>query len=194
MLADRIFGGGGRIVYGSHPTFTLKIEQAALGLADPYKPKRVAMIVAMRYFNPETALESWDEYAMRHGRYAKIEPIGDFHTERQTALDELRELLAQQLDALVCIGGRSHEEDHEKPGVEQEVELVRIKDKPVYLLGGFGGHTQRLVHDRHFLQKVRGVGENGLTPADNELLCAVRSIPDAVDLVMRGLEELGSRR
>jgi hypothetical protein len=63
-----------------------------------------------------------------------------------------------------------------------------------HFLAGFGGHTRSLVDSRDFFQRVGGVGRNGLTEDENTSQCRMRSIPDAVDLVIKGLEGLGSRK
>ena len=82
--------------------------------------------------------------------------IGTPHMERKPALDELREALAAQADALVCIGGRSNREDpHEIPGVQQEADLARKAGKPLYLLGWVGGYT-RTLFDRDFASEPPG--------------------------------------
>ena len=49
-LVQRVFECGGRVVYGSHPTFTPIIESIALGMFGTGQRDRVTMLVARRYF------------------------------------------------------------------------------------------------------------------------------------------------
>ena len=107
---------------------------------------------------------------------------------------QLREALAAQADALVCIGGRSNREDpHEIPGVQQEADLARQAGKPLYLLGWVGGYT-RTLFDRDFASKLAELRNNHLDDQENEKLGRDCSIPESVSLVMKGLLSIQAAR
>ena len=179
-LVVRVFEGG-RIVYGSHPTFTPVIERcttprdAGSERATSCGHDRGGTVLRSRSARliPGTSTSSVTPDMRKSSR-----SVNSRLASRRQLIDSVRGWPKSSMPSL-CIGGRSHEEDGEKPGVEQEVELARRLDKPVYLLGGFGGHTRSLLDRPRFLSSVDGMGENGLTEADNQLLCRVRSIPDA---------------
>jgi hypothetical protein len=190
-LVERIFALDGRIVYGSHPTFTPIIESVALGMFGPGQHDRVTMLVAPRFFFIPEALHTWDEFADRHRHYAVVEPIGTPHMDRQPALDLLREALAAQADALVCIGGKSYRDII--PGVEQEATLARKAGKPLYLLGWAGGHT-RTLFERDYALNLQALGNNQLSNSENEKLCRECSISESVNLVIKGLSKIQANR
>jgi SLOG cluster2 len=111
---------------------------------------------------------------------------------RSQALTELREQMAQEWQALVCLGGKSAE----PPGVEEEVRLTRRRADgiPLYLLGYLGGYTLT------FWRSNPGPLHNGLEDEQNEMLNTPgpphKRISDwrAVDLVMKGLLSVAADR
>ena len=50
----------------------------------PGHQDRIQMVVALRFFTPESP-ESWDQYVAWHSTYAQVIPIGDPDTGRQPA-------------------------------------------------------------------------------------------------------------
>jgi hypothetical protein len=80
-IVERAVAQGYVIVYGSHPTFTPIIEEAALLNPRPAQKKLVHMFVAKRYFTPT----EWEDYFQKHLRYAKVEVICDFETASRRA-------------------------------------------------------------------------------------------------------------
>jgi hypothetical protein len=191
-LAERIFTLGGRIVYGSHPTFTPIIESVALGMFPTPQTERVMMLVAPRYLFLPDALLTWDDFRTRHERYAVIEPIGTRTTAEDPALKKLRETLAEQADALVCIGGRPPR-NNRIAGIEQEANFVRNAGKPLYLLGWAGGHARKLFEEQR-ASYLPALEKNQLNKAENEKLGRDCSIGESVRLVIEGLSRLAANR
>ena len=106
----------------------------------------------------------------------------------------LREALAAQADALVCIGGRSNREDpHEIPGVQQEADLARKAGKPLYLMGWVGGYT-RTLFDRDFASNLPALHNNHLDDLENEKLGRDCSISESVSLAIKGLLSIQAAR
>jgi hypothetical protein len=193
-LTQRIFELGGRVVYGSHPTFTPIIESVALGMFGTNRPEHVTMLVARRYFHLPESLVSEEAYQARHGRYAAVQWIGTAQMDRQPALEMLRETLADKADALICIGGRSNPTNPgEVPGVQQEAELARRAGKPLYLLGWVGGYT-RTLFDREFASNLPALRDNHLDDSENEKLGRQSSIAETVGLVIKGLLSIRAAR
>ena len=185
-LVERALARGDRIVYGSHPSFTPIIEDVALRFLRPDLNRRVRMFVARRFFNPA----EWDDYFARHARYASIEPIGGFETPRDEALEELRERMVSEFDAMVCIGGKLHWEGTDKPGVLEEFEkaVARQPPIPIYLLGGSGGCTRMLFENRG-----PNPIPNGLDEPDNNQLGKSALVWEAIELLFKGLAQIRPR-
>jgi hypothetical protein len=186
-IAERAMAQGDVVVYGSHPTFTTIIEEAALQGFRPDLNRRVHMFVAKRYFTPE----EWEDYYQRHARYAHVEPIGDFNTPVDQALGELRDRMVREFDAMICIGGKLHRDTKgTKPGVEEEYKRALRHEPPIpiYLLGGPGGCT-REIYDRRDSHEMT----NGLDDEDNRRLGESAQAWDSVELVFKGLNNLRSR-
>jgi hypothetical protein len=182
-LVERVLGEDGSIVYGSHPTFTPIIETVAPGLVGANQVGRVIMFVA-RHFFPKP--EKWDNFFSRHSAYATVEPIGSYDMPRNSALTEMRREMIWQTDALVCIGGKFHEDDTaNQPGVEEEFGIAQKRAIPIYLIGTCGGYTRKLYEDR-FADKPTML-RNHLTNIENEALAKSADVWDAIDLVMKGL-------
>lgn len=75
-----------------------------------------------------------------------------------------RRVLASRTDIRIALGGWGHDDDRPyesgpRPGVLEEIKLTLQSDTPLYLLGGYGGHTRLLL-----MQLFRRlVGEFGAT-------------------------------
>ena len=84
---------------------------------------------------------------------------------KERSLEELRNSLASQSDALVAIGGKWWDEDRSRAGVPAEFLLAVARGIPVFLLGGLGGATAGYL-ERHpeILRNLR----NGLDTRANE--------------------------
>ncbi len=183
-LASLIFKSGGVVVHGSHPTFTPIIEKAAKDVFDSPKPGRTRMHYAPRFFDESHAAMTWNEFRTTHEGLATLILAGEFGTDRDAALDLLRQAMIADCDVLVTIGGRSHSANPQiRPGIDHEIELARNARKPVIPIGWSGGRTRR------FLESIGG-GENGIRDiADTKLRSIVggNSLDDSENLtLMRG--------
>lgn len=59
-------------------------------------------------------------------------------------LTQMRELSINDSDTRICVGGRFSNYKGRMPGVLEEILLALKSEKPLYLLGGFGGITQAI--------------------------------------------------
>jgi hypothetical protein len=188
-IVERVLEEDGNITYGSHPTFTPIIESVVTrmsGANQTKRVKRVRMFVAKRFFAEEA---EWKNFYSRHNAYAMVKPVGQFDTERDPALTQLRKRMINNADALICIGGRFHADDPKaKPGVGQEVEIALRKQIPVYLVGICGGYTRHLYEQE--LASDANLLRNKLSQTDNEALAKSADIWEAVNLILKGLTRI----
>lgn len=194
QIARVVFQRGGRIVYGSHPTFTPIVrgvaeqwQPPASSAAIPDEQKAVRMFVGRRYFDSQ---QDWDDYLARHQHYASVVAVGTTSTDRETALEALRKGFIGEADALVCIGGKLHRDDGQKPGVEEEFQIARGLGKPVYLLGGFGGKTFEIFQDlARSHTDLSNELRNGLSDAENRELGESNRVWHVVKIIARGIDQ-----
>ena len=60
---------------------------------------------------------------------------------KQVALTDMRQRIIANSHALICLGGKVAGYSGRYPGILEEIALSLMADRPVYLLGGFGGAT-----------------------------------------------------
>lgn len=102
--------------------------------------------------------------------------------------------------ARIFIGGKTVSSYGSKPGILEEFEIAMKHNRPIFLLGGFGGETKRIIDH---INKVPGreiVGlkdlefkelNNGITDPDEiEVLSNSTNILDIVPIVLKALNSL----
>lgn len=186
LVSDILLAGGG-IAYGSHPSFQAFVEEAA----SQYKsvdPKRVRMFLI-----PSFVSDVWREVReliARHETYAEVSLIGGIDASRQACLNELAERLSNDVQAIVCCGGRAVGKslNQTNPQVEAEIRKAIERDCAVYLIGGCGGVSRELF-EKQYVTNAAAL-RNGLSGEDNHSLYASANPWEAVRLVMKGLKEL----
>jgi 1,4-alpha-glucan branching enzyme len=197
-LVEGILKRGGRIIHGNHPTYRPLIEATAgaePGLWPDVKPVR--MLVVAPYLKHGEA----DRLVAAHAGYADIEMVGPPPEQwalagdaaaaevagplRKASLQKMREQMAGEADALVCVGGKGPRPGI-TPGVQVEAALVAARQKPVYVASALGGFARR-VYETGALPEANK-SNNGLTPAENEQLAAEGDPAEVARLVLKGLE------
>ena len=66
------------------------------------------------------------------------------HDERALELTTLRREITKRLDpgCRICLGGKTSGYEGREPGIQEEAQLALEYNKPLYLMGGFGGATR----------------------------------------------------
>ncbi|WP_154946601.1 hypothetical protein [Pseudomonas fluorescens] len=120
------------------------------------------------------------------------------------SLKQMRILTTNEASARVVLGGKTQGFMGDMPGIAEEVLTSLLAQKPVYLLGGFGGCTRDIleimgVHNPHKTSVPNWPGSelfsgfdfeslrNGLSHAENLALATTPYIDQAVILMIRGL-------
>lgn len=116
-------------------------------------------------------------------------------TKYSDGTDDDKELLAR-----IFIGGKTVSSYGSKPGILEEFEIALKHNRPIFLLGGFGGETKRILDH---INKVPGreIAElkklefkdldNGVTDkGEIEALCNSTNILDIIPIVLKALNKL----
>ena len=114
----------------------------------------------------------------------------DEEVARQTQLTTLRHCLTLLLDpgCRICFGGKTDGFQGAEPGVMEEARLALLYEKPLYLMGGFGGATRLFGADPE--QQGTGYWEvmNGLTQDEKCELFETTDVERAINLISRGID------
>lgn len=144
LLSGLIFKYGGRIVHGSHPTFTpVILHQARLHAAG-------------RTRRPVTLVRS-DLWPMSQNERESSADIAEIIITRriggkgpedaqtfENSLAGMRRVLIDAQNVMVAVGGKLHENDGKTPGVVVEMRMAAEKGIPRFLIGGLGGASRGL--------------------------------------------------
>lgn len=116
------------------------------------------------------------------------------NSEKQRAeeLTKLRLCITALLDpgCRICLGGKTSGYEGKEPGIVEEARLALELDKPLYLLGGFGGATRRLGENNQFGCMQYWETDNGLSYKERRELFETTDIERSLRLISNGIEKL----
>jgi hypothetical protein len=146
LFSGIVFKYGGRIIHGSHPTFTPIILRQARLQAAGRRRKPVTLVMSelwAQYLSSED-IESMTDIA----EFVVTHKIGDKGPEdietRNRSLSAMRRVLIDAQNMTVAVGGLLHSGDGIVPGVAEEIALAGHKGIPRFLIGGLGGFAKKL--------------------------------------------------
>jgi SLOG cluster2 len=181
---------GGRIIHGSHPTFTpVILRQARLQAAGRLR-KPVTLVMSELWAQDLSSedIESMTdiaEFVVTH----KVGEKGAQDTEtRNRSLSAMRRVLIDSQNVTVAVGGLLHSGDGIMPGVAEEIALAEQKGIPRFLIGGLGGLAKKLTGE---LAPARL--NNGLSEETNLRLFATNDVAACVNVLfehMAGSDQL----
>ena len=159
-----------------------------------------AAMVAQRDSGGVLKVTPFSEFARRVADQVGIEhpgPGADPQQLRKWELTALRHWLTALLapGCRICLGGRLHGFEGDEPGVMQEARLALARDKPLYLMGGFGGAARAFGSESDIRKRYRDAW-NGLDDGDKDDLFTTTDIEYAIRLISRGIaawQERGAR-
>jgi len=196
-LASLIFSCGGRIVHGSHPSFTPVLMQQAVeaheraaraGAIQPVKP--LSLVVSQFYETAENhaTWKDWESAA----EVIRL-PVGrmEGQANRQESLGILRDELADRCNAFVAVGGKWWLGKPGQAGVPQEFERALRRRIPCFIAAGFGGVATAYLKQN---PGVLGRLENGLTEGENLALAQSKDVSSCAALIVGQLGELRASR
>ena len=109
----------------------------------------------------------------------------------------------KELLARIFIGGKTSSYSGSKPGILEEFEISLQHNRPVFLLGGFGGETKKIIDHLNRVpgRDIQGLRElnfedlnTGITdPNEIDALCNSTNILDIVPIILKALNNLANQ-
>lgn len=136
-FAQAVLNRNGQIIFGAHPTF----QHLIFDMAKEKRPTDYQTAVHMyvsRYFVTEGNIEESKKNSI-------VSPITSVQNDRVKSLTAMRTAMIMDPEAtcMVVIGGKTHRHGL-PPGVDEEIELAKKRNLPVFLIGAAGGRTSEI--------------------------------------------------
>ena len=165
LFSGIVFKYGGRIVHGSHPTFTpIILRQARLHA--PIRTRKPVTLIMSDLWAQDLEADGLDSLC-DVSEVVITRKIGsggpaDIET-RNRSLTAMRKVLIDAQNVMVAVGGKMHSTDGKVPGVQEEMKLAEQKGLSQFLIGGLGGFARKLARSvtpdslRNFLSRQENV-------------------------------------
>lgn len=188
LLSGLVFKYGGRIVHGSHPTFTPVIVHQARLHAGARVRKPITLVLSelwSREMREEEHQATADVAEVIITRVVGNGGTGDIDT-RNRSLSAMREVLTESMNIVVAIGGKKHRGDGRVPGIQEELDLAARQNIPRFVIAGMGGYAEE--YSRNLDPSSLN---NALSREANEFLLSSRDVGACVNLLLNhfGLSE-----
>lgn len=178
-IVTALFDGDMDLVFGGHPSITPLVHR--LAVVRPEAPPAVTLFQLER-FRAEAPPEAADAAV-----FGEVHWVGDPALPIDADLANLRDPMVRLARAAIFVGGKTQGFSGGKPGIRDELERFRGRhpDGPVYLVGGAGGETARLVDEAG----VSDWEKNGLHGEARHVLHASHDPHLVAALIARDLEQ-----
>lgn len=175
-LLRGLLTGGGRLVFGGHPSVTPLIHRIASEAGLNVPSIELYQLTRFRDEAPE------EIYA----------PTFSLHWV-DAELSTMQEEMAKRSAAALFIGGKTSGNVGPRPGIREEYErfLSLHPEGPAYLLGLLDGEALRMIGE---LEEAGCREPNGLSPAELKLLHQTTDVDVAVSLVLADLRRVFGAR
>lgn len=182
LFCGLVFKYGGRIVHGSHPTFTpVILHQARLHALNRLR-RPVTLVRSELWPMCEDDGQSITDIAeLIITKKIGTEGPEDPHTF-SSSLTAMRRVLIDAQNVMVAVGGKLHEGDGKTPGVAEEMRMAADKGIPRFLIGGLGGFSRDLAS-----KLVPHSLGNFLSLEDNMMLFGTADIGACVNVLFEHL-------
>lgn len=184
LFSGLVFKYGGRVIHGSHPSFTpIILRQARLHAAKVGRPP-ITLVMSDLWFSDYT-----DEEIQAITDVAELivtKKIGDGNITdtivRNQSLTAMRNVLIAAQNLMVSVGGKMHDKDGVNPGVAEEMHLAEMRRIPRYLIGGLGGYAQEMAKELTPISL-----DNDLSIEENVELFGTNDVSSCVHIVFENL-------
>lgn len=175
---------GGRIVHGTHPSFTPVILRQAR-LHGGSRARKPVTLIASALWATEFGTE-FRESLSDVAELIVVEKIGGGGPEnvetRNRSLTEMRRVLIDRQNTMVAVGGKMHAKDGMVPGVKEEMDLAEKAGIPRFLIAGMGGYAARYAKEL-----TPSALKNGLSDEENQRLFSTTDVAACVNLLFERL-------
>lgn len=184
LFSGLIFKYGGRVIHGSHPSFTPIILRQARLHSTRTDRAPVTLLMSDLWFEDYQSdeIEAMTDVA----ELIVTKKIGDgtaAHAQtRNDSLTAMRKVLISAQNIMVAVGGKMHTKDGANPGVAEEMYLAERLGIPRFLIGGLGGYSSRMAADL-----IPESLHNDLDREKNEALFATNDVSSCVNIVFEDL-------
>lgn len=130
----------------------------------------------------------------------QIKALTKMRQEMENAVFEDRNGNKQELLARIFIGGKTKSPNGGKPGILEEFEIALSHKRPIFLIGGFGGETKRIIEHIKGNESQRIQGLNTYTLDDLhcgitdqkelDILFYSTNIFNVIPIILKGLYKL----
>jgi SLOG-like protein len=175
---------GGRIVHGSHPTFTPVILRQARLQAPKRARKPVTLVMSdlwaaeLRAQDVESLTDVAELVVTKKIGAGTAADVGT----RNGSLTAMRRVLIDAQNVMVAVGGKMHDKDGMIPGVGEEMKLAAAKGIPRFLVAGLGGFARKLAR-----QLTPSSLQNALSHAVNVKLFGSNDVASTVNILFEHL-------
>ncbi|MES5482119.1 hypothetical protein QMZ05_05120 [Bradyrhizobium sp. INPA03-11B] len=149
LFSGLVLKYGGRIVHGSHPTFTpIILRQARLHAGERFR-KPVTLVMSELWaadLQVDQIQAITDVAELIITKKVGTGSASDNETRNQS-LTAMRRVLVDTQNIMVAVGGKLHSGDGKRPGVGEEMDLAQRKKVPRFLVAGLGGYARKLAKD-----------------------------------------------
>lgn len=183
-IVHALFDTGVQLMFGGHPTITPLVHQVAGSRTD----RRPAIsLYQLERYRDQAPPETFDRVV-----FDRVHWVGVPEAALEEDLANLRESMAKLARAAVFVGGKTTGFIGGKPGIRDEFARFRAyhADGPVYLVGGAGGETARLIHEAGPVDQEK----NGLAGEARHVLHASDDAQVVAALIARDLRHNPRRK
>jgi hypothetical protein len=188
--------------YNSEFSFTNLMNDVAEVLHKDFNPNQKLLYM---YFTPtisKSTRKSKVNQISLNSNIIRLDDAGEYDDLNE--LSSVRYKLVNNVDAQIFLGGALEGYEGVMPGVIEEYKMSSKKNNAIFLIGGFGGATKRIIsllkneialvdiHDYESGIFETGLGElkNGLSDFDNDLLFTSKDSDVIISLILKGLSNL----
>jgi len=184
LFSGLVFKYGGRIVHGSHPSFTPVILRQARLHAGNRLRKPITLVMSDLWaddLSPEEIGALTDVSELVITKKIGTGTAADTET-RNRSLTVMRGVLINSQNVMVAVGGKMHGADGKIPGIGEEMELAEKKGIPQFLIAGLGGFARKLAN-----RLTPSSLHNSLSHTANVALFSSKDVASSVNIIFEHL-------
>ncbi|MGL4863112.1 MAG: hypothetical protein ACRC4T_08340 [Cetobacterium sp.] len=142
IIVEGILERGGKIIFGSHPTFQGVILEIAKAFNTNLE-KKVKLYVSKQFEG-----EYDRKYFKENSTLFEIEKDPSNHNSPSLTIMRKAMISDEEAIAMICIGGKDKDTSlTAKPGLDEEIDFAKQRNLKVFVLGSTGGRCKELINE-----------------------------------------------